>query len=264
MKRILIVDDDSEIRGSLATLLAEKYEVTTASGGVAALQRLKAGEYDLILLDLLMPGLDGAGVVHSLEESGNRTPVLLMSAGSYVTKHAHGLKVADYVGKPFQIDELEAKIDRLIGMGHAPGAGDKASADRMGLSEPLDLAKKHVVLFVDDEPEILASVKMLLADEPYELLTTEKPAQALQWVQEKVVSLIISDQVMPEKLGTELLVQVRASSPATLCAILTAYPEGGKLLRQLSQDKLSIIPKPLDVEDLKRTIRKLLHDLEKG
>jgi DNA-binding response OmpR family regulator len=236
--------------------------VTAASDGVAALQTLKAGEYDLILLDLLMPGLDGAGVVHALEKSGNRTPVLLMSASTYVAKHAQGLRVADYVGKPFQIDELEAKIDRLIGMGHAPGTGGKASADLMGLSEPVDLAKKHVVLFVDDEPEILTSLKLLLAEEPYDLLTTDKPAQALQWVQEKVVSLIISDQVMPEKLGTELLVQVRASSPETLCAILTAYPEGGKLLRRLSQDKLSIIPKPLDVEDLKRTIRKLLHDRE--
>jgi DNA-binding response OmpR family regulator len=264
MKRILIVDDDSEILGSLATLLAEKYQVATASDGVAALQRLKAGEYDLILLDLLMPGLDGAGVVHALEASGNRTPVLLMSASTYIAKRAQGLGVADYVGKPFQIDELEAKIDRVIGIGHSPGAGAKANANRMGLPEPVELAKKHVVLFVDDEPEILASVKMLLADEPYELLTTEKAAQALQWVQERAVSLIISDQVMPEKLGTELLVQVRASSPATLCAILTAYPEGGKLLRQLSQDKLSIIPKPLDVEDLKRTVRKLLHDREKG
>jgi DNA-binding NtrC family response regulator len=132
------------------------------------------------------------------------------------------------------------------------------TADKTGMPEPLDSAKKHLVLFVDDESEILASVRRLLVQEPYELLTTERPHQALQWVQEKDVSLIISDQVMPEMLGTDLLKQVRTCSPKTLCAILTGYPEGGKLLLGLNQGNFSIIAKPWDLEDLKGTIRTLL------
>ncbi len=261
MKRILIVDDDSEIRGSLATLLAEKYEVAVASDGFAALEKLKREDYDLILLDLLMPGMDGAGFVHALEGSGKRTPILLMSAVTYIAKHAQGLSVADYVAKPFDMGELEAKIERLVEKGRDPSTGGQAGV-RMDGPEPIALAKKHVVLVVDDEPEVLASLKMKLADEPYELLTTDQQEQALRWVQDKAISLIISDQVMPGRLGTELLVQVRACSPETLCAILTGYPEGGKLLRSLKEGRLSLIPKPLVIEDLKRTIRKLLRDRE--
>jgi DNA-binding NtrC family response regulator len=132
----------------------------------------------------------------------------------------------------------------------------------MAMPEPLDLAKKPVVLYVDDDPKVLVLINALLAEEPYELLTTERAGEALQWVQEKVVSLIISDQVMPGELGTDLLEQVRAVSPTTQCAIVTAYPEGAKLLRALSQGTF-LIPKPLDFESLKRTIRKLLQDREK-
>jgi DNA-binding response OmpR family regulator len=263
MKKILIVDDDSEILESLATLLREKYEVAVASNGFGALEKVKEKEYDLILLDFRMPGLDGAGVVRALQESGNRTKILLMSASTNVAQHAHGLSVADYVGKPFHIDVLEAKIERLIGNGHAADAGGKAGAAEMSPPGPPGLAQKLLVLFVDDEPEILASVKTLLSDEPYELLTTERPEQALRWVQERAVSLIISDQVMPDELGTEFLKDVRARSPATLCAIVTAYPEGGKLLGALKQG-IFLIPKPLDVENLKVTIRNLLHDREKA
>ena len=138
------------------------------------------------------------------------------------------------------------------------------SADERGLPGSFDLTQKHLVLFVDDDPKILASIERLLVTEPYELLTTEKPEQVLQWVQEKVVSLIISDQAMPGKLGTDLLEEVRTRSPATLRAIVTAYPEGAKLLRRQSQDDLCVITKPWDVDHLKRTIRKLLHDREKG
>ena len=138
------------------------------------------------------------------------------------------------------------------------------SADELGLPEPLGTAKKHLVVFVDDEPKILASVMRLLATEPYELLTTGSPRQALQWVEERIVSLIISDQVMPEQLGIELLEEVRACSPKTMCAILTAYPEGGRLLRSVSQTDLCVIAKPWDDENLKRTIRKLLHDREEA
>lgn len=137
------------------------------------------------------------------------------------------------------------------------------SAAERGLPEPPGFAEKPLVLFVDDDPNILASIKRLLINEPYELLTTESPAQALKWVEEKVVSVIVFDQVMPGHLGTELVEEIRARSPATRCAILTAYPEGGKLLRSVSQTAICTIGKPWDDEDLKRTIRRLLQDREK-
>lgn len=115
MKRILIVDDDPEIVGSLSMLLAEKYEVGLASDGEAALKRMKSGDFDLILLDLLMPGLDGAGFLRELAAKSDQSPVILMSAARDLADRARELKIAHYIAKPFHIDALEAQIDRLVG-----------------------------------------------------------------------------------------------------------------------------------------------------
>ena len=115
MKQILIVDDDAGITESLSALLKEKYDVTIASNGFSAIDRLKAADFDLILLDLLMPGLDGAGFVQAMRDRGNTTPILLISASKSAAEKARILKVTDYLLKPFHIDELEAKIDRIIG-----------------------------------------------------------------------------------------------------------------------------------------------------
>lgn len=258
MKQILIVDDDSQIRGSLATLLADKYGVGVASDGLEALAKLKEGAYDLILLDLVMPGLDGANVVRTLEGSGNRTPILLMSASSHVAERARGLAAGDYLGKPFHIDELEAKIDQLIGSDPAPDAAGSPSAVGTEAPGSAKEAKPHLVVLLDDDLEILALLKSLLADEPYEVLTTARPSEAMQWIESKSVNVMVCDQVMPGTYGTQLLQEVRARSPETRCAIFTAYPEGGKLLLNLSQEPLPIIPKPLDIEQLKRSLRALL------
>jgi len=115
MKRILIVDDDPEIVGSLAMLLAEKYEVGLASDGLTALQRMKSGDYDIILLDLLMPGLDGAGLLRELSTRSDTIPVILLSAARDLEVRARDLKISHYIAKPFHIDALEAQIERLIG-----------------------------------------------------------------------------------------------------------------------------------------------------
>lgn len=115
MKNILIVDDDAGITESLSTLLKEKYNVAVASNGFSAIDKLKGHDFDLILLDLLMPGLDGAGFVHALRDRGNTTPILLISATKSAAEKARILKVTDYLLKPFHIDELEAKIEKLIG-----------------------------------------------------------------------------------------------------------------------------------------------------
>jgi DNA-binding response OmpR family regulator len=116
MKRILIVDDDLGIAENLGVLLGEKYDVTIASNGFSAIDKLQEGNFDLILLDLLMPGLDGAGLVQALRDRNNTTPTILLSCSSNAAEKARLLKTTDYLLKPFDIDVLEAKIERIIGV----------------------------------------------------------------------------------------------------------------------------------------------------
>jgi PAS domain S-box-containing protein len=116
------------------------------------------------------------------------------------------------------------------------------------------------VLVVDDQPETLASLRRLLRDEPYQLVTLGSAADALAWVQTNPVHLILSDERMPDMRGSDLLEKVREKSPDTLRVILTGYPGSSTVQHGLSQGVDWLISKPWNNEALKLTIRQLLDD----
>jgi two-component system OmpR family response regulator len=116
MKRLLVVDDDYDLVMALKRHLAKKYEVTIALGGGAALLKLRKEHFDLVLLDFLMPSVDGAGVIERFRDMGLDTPVILMSAVPAVMQaQTIGLRVAGRLAKPFDLEELEARIDAVVG-----------------------------------------------------------------------------------------------------------------------------------------------------
>jgi DNA-binding response OmpR family regulator len=118
MKRILVVDDDFDLVTTLQRLLKEKYEVVIALGGGAALQKLRRERFDLVLLDFLMPAVDGRGVVERLRDQGIETPVILMSAvPAEMQARTIGLHVAGWLAKPFDLKKLEARIEAVVGRG---------------------------------------------------------------------------------------------------------------------------------------------------
>jgi len=117
--RILVVDDERALRDSLRRALAlEGYEVELATDGQDALQRIAADPVapDAIVLDVLMPGLDGLEVARRLREAGDRTPILMLTARAEVEDRVAGLDAGadDYVVKPFALDELFARVRALL------------------------------------------------------------------------------------------------------------------------------------------------------
>ena len=122
--------------------------------------------------------------------------------------------------------------------------------------------ERQVVLCVDDEPEILSSLRRALQREPYEVLTTESPERALKWVGTQTISLVITDQRMPGMQGSELLEQISNQSPSTARIILTAYPGDAVGTPGLRHWTECMISKPWDNRMLRNTIRQLLGDRE--
>ncbi len=115
--RLLVAEDDAEIRQALDRILTyEGYEVITANDGAAALEAVKEHEPDAILLDVMMPFVDGIGVCRRIRERGNRTPVLMLTARHEVSDRVAGLDAGadDYVTKPFELDELLARVRALV------------------------------------------------------------------------------------------------------------------------------------------------------
>ncbi len=114
---VLVADDDRAIRESLATALElAGYEVTTCADGVQALATTRARSFDVVILDVMMPGVDGLGVCSVLRAEGNRVPILMVTARTETSDRVAGLDAGadDYVAKPFDLEELLARIRALL------------------------------------------------------------------------------------------------------------------------------------------------------
>jgi two-component system response regulator MprA len=118
--KILVVDDERPVRESLRRALElEGYEIELAADGQEALQRLDAngeGQPDAVILDVLMPVIDGLEVCRRIRRSGNRVPVLMLTARDEIENRVAGLDAGadDYVTKPFALEELVARVRALL------------------------------------------------------------------------------------------------------------------------------------------------------
>src|SRR5258706_11641352 len=118
--------------------------------------------------------------------------------------------------------------------------------------------RKPAVMCVDDDPRVLSALRRLLRREPYELLTIDRPREALESIRKRPIALLVTNQRMPEMSGVELVEAVRARSPRTPCVILTAYPDRAVILERTSLRLERLLTKPWDGEELKKTILQLL------
>ena len=118
--RLLLVDDDESIRKSLARALGfEGYDVETSSNGRDAIAAMAESSFDAVLLDVMMPGINGLEVARSLRAARNDTPILMLTARHEVTDRVAGLDAGadDYLPKPFALDELLARVRALLRRG---------------------------------------------------------------------------------------------------------------------------------------------------
>src|SRR5580765_1576886 len=117
MERILIIEDELPMRTALHDVLAgEEYRVLTASDGEAGLRRALAEKPDLILLDIMMPKLDGFALCAELRQRANSVPILMLTAKGQVEDRVIGLDAGadDYLVKPFSTEELLARVRALL------------------------------------------------------------------------------------------------------------------------------------------------------
>jgi CheY-like chemotaxis protein len=131
-------------------------------------------------------------------------------------------------------------------------------------SNPPAGAVRPVVLCVDDDLAILSSLRRQFREEPYELVTAGSAAQALAALRRHPVSVIISDERMPEATGSELLAEVRERWPWIGRVLLTAYPGQEIVTRSFDAGADYLLYKPWDGDSLKRMIRSLTEGAERA
>ena len=119
--KILIIEDDRQMADYLVKgLKEENYVVDWATNGRDGLLLAAGSDYDLLIVDRMLPGLDGLGVISTLRAAGNRVPTLILSALGEVDERIRGLRAGgdDYLTKPFSFGELLARIEALLRRGH--------------------------------------------------------------------------------------------------------------------------------------------------
>lgn len=142
--RVLVVEDDREAAAHLARGLRESgYEVDLAADGSDGLTCAVSGEHDVLVVDRMLPGLDGLSLISALRAAGRATPVLILSALGEVDDRVTGLKAGgdDYLAKPYAFSELLARLEALQRRGRA----DQAVDDRLEVADlVLDRARHRV------------------------------------------------------------------------------------------------------------------------
>ena len=163
LPHILVVDDDSRLRGLLRKYLMESdFRVTVADSANAARQSMRGLEFDLIVMDLMMPGEDGVSLTRSIREN-SPVPILMLTAMSEIDDRITGLETGadDYLTKPFEPRELVLRIQGILRRAQTPASSDPAPATEIRLGAfRFDLDRE--MLFDADGPQRLTTTEVSL------------------------------------------------------------------------------------------------------
>lgn len=202
MPRILTVDDSRAIRLIVAKQLAPlNFEIGEAEDGNDGLKQLQTAKYDLVVLDVTMPNMDGPGMLGKMRESGDQTPVLMLTSESKTAIVAALMKmgISDYVLKPFKGEELKAKVLKALKLpaDYAPGAAAAPAAPAGPLA-----------LIIDDMDNVHKKLRSMIP-ETVALDTALTSADGLAQCRSKKYGLIIVDGELPDTNLASLNQQIR-------------------------------------------------------
>ncbi len=265
MTRVLTVDDSRAIRNIVQKQLTEcGFEVDEAEDGEKGLAALAECHYDLVVLDITMPVLDGPGMLARMREGGDKTPVLMLTSESKRAIIANCMKLGmeDYILKPFTSDELRSKVFKVLKHdGSAAGLSKAAPAGAASLAAApatstgsVDAGPKALVdvLVIDDMENVQRKLRTLLP--PSLSMHAAMSAQAaLQACRDKVCRVILIDTDMPDVNSVALMNQLRAlqGHAAILAMPLRSANDVEKEAKQNGFDGCLVKPfQPDALEDL--------------
>lgn len=192
---ILLVEDEENLHEALKlNLELEGYDVTSAMDGAAALKAIQAEYFDLIILDIMLPEMDGISVTETVRLSNNEVPILILSARNTSADRVLGLKKGadDYLTKPFNLEELLLRVHKLINknkklqdkssMGNSYTFGTntidfKAQEAIRGGGEKIQLSKKETMLLkllIENKNEVVPREKILQSVWGYNVYPTTR------------------------------------------------------------------------------------------
>ncbi len=204
MKRILLVEDEPGLVLTLTDRLTlEGYAVETSADGESGLERAAAGAFDLVLLDVMLPRMNGFDVLRELRRRANETPVIVLTARGQVIDKVVGLKLGadDYVTKPFEMAELLARVEAKLRRAPAPSRPvdgyhfgevgvDFRKAEVTKAGEPIPLSAREFQLlryFIEHRGATLTREELLNEVWGYNAMPSTRTVDVhVAWLRQKV------------------------------------------------------------------------------
>jgi DNA-binding NtrC family response regulator len=271
---VLIVDDDPALLAALPEALRLRMAgvtVDTADSGAAALDRIAARDYDVIVIDVKMPGMDGLALLAEIRARRPDTPVLMITGHG---EHALAIQALrggayDFIQKPIDRDHFVAALSRAM-RAHALNrrvkdrqvALERCTGELEQIVEKFGRGSEQSrVLIVDDDPALLQALpqalQLRMAEATVE--TADSAAVALDRIAARDYDAIVTDIKMPGMDGLALLAEIRRRQPDTPILIITGHGEYDLSVRALRGGAYDFIQKPIDrdhfVATLYRAIR---------
>ena len=182
---ILLVEDEQHLHEALKlNLTLEDYEVSSAYDGPKALQLIQGASFDLIILDIMLPGIDGFSIIENVRIHNNNTPILILSAKNSSANRVQGLKIGadDYMTKPFNLEELLLRVSKLIQKSGVNSAVPNNLEQYSFMGNKVHFTLLEATLYNDEKIKLTKKEAMLLKlliENKHTIITRERILQSV-------------------------------------------------------------------------------------
>jgi len=241
--RVLVVDDDISFAESLTDILTEKgYIAVAVNSGEEALEKIKERPFDVVLMDVKMPVMDGMQTFKEIKKLDRSTTVIMMTAYSMDDLVHDALKEGAYgvLRKPLDIEQVIRRIE-------------------------ISKAGGSLTMIVDDDPNIRTSLKDILEEKGYVVTMAKDGKEAIDIAKERPEDIAIIDMQLPFLNGLETFSELKKINPEIHAIIITAYKEEMKDLveQALSGGAYACIYKPFDPQKIVEMVEEIVRKKKK-
>jgi len=225
---ILVVDDLRSMRVTLGGILEDKgHNVVMVENGYQAIEAVKKTLFDVIFIDIKMPGINGVQTFREIKKIDRKAVVIMMTAYSVEDLVKEALEEGAYatVYKPFDVDKIVAVIEDV-------------------------LHEKTLILVVDDKFSDRETLKTILEDKGYRVATAKDGTEAIEMVKSKHYDIIFLDVILPGIDGVETFEHVKEIDPVATVIMMTGYTEEDLVRKAVSEGAYTCIYKPFNMEKL--------------
>lgn len=244
--KILVVDDNEAYTDSIKDVLEDEgYEVETAHSGEDACEYTGCTEYDLVLMDIKMPGMNGVESFLRMKRRNPGIKVILFTAYALteLIQKARDNGVTAILKKPLDIDDLYLTIEKTIAR---PEGG--------------------YILLADDDRALCENLYDTLSDYGYSVAMACTPRDAIREAERRPYDILLLDLKMPDLNGLEVYRRIKKVQPKLVTILMTGYAEEmNDLIQQaIDESAYTMLPKPIDVRRLLNVMAQVREDVKNG